>query len=43
MEPPMTRLPRLLLRLVLALLVVLAITAVAGWWAVRGSLARLDG
>ncbi len=39
----MTRLPRLLLRLVLILLVLLAIAAAAGWWAVRGSLARLDG
>ena len=39
----MTRLPRLLLRLVLVLLVLLAIAAAVGWWAVRGSLARLDG
>ena len=39
----MTRLPRLLLRLALVLLVLLALAAAAGWWAVRGSLARLDG
>ena len=39
----MSRLPRLLLRLVLVLIVLLAIAAAAGWWAVRGSLARLDG
>ena len=39
----MTRLPHLFLRLVLVLLALLAISAAAGWWAVRGSLAQLDG
>jgi penicillin amidase len=34
---------RWFLRLILLLLALLAITAFSGWWAVRGSLAQLDG
>ena len=39
----MTRLPRLLWRLFLFLLVILFLAAILGWWAMRGSLAQLDG
>ena len=39
----MSRLPRLLLRLVAVLVLLVALAALAGWWAMRGSLARLDG
>jgi penicillin amidase len=43
MEPTMTRLPRLLLRLVLLFLLLLVLAAFAAWWAIKGSLATLDG
>ena len=39
----MTRLPRLLVRLVLLLLLLLALVVLVGWWALRGSLAIVDG
>lgn len=39
----MRRLPRLLLRLLLLLLVLAVLTGLAGWWALHGSLATLDG
>ncbi|MGB8692893.1 MAG: penicillin acylase family protein, partial [Steroidobacteraceae bacterium] len=39
----MTKPMRWFLRLILLLLLLLAIAAFAGWWAVRGSLAQLDG
>ncbi|MFA6984634.1 MAG: penicillin acylase family protein, partial [Arenimonas sp.] len=39
----MTRLPRLFARLVLLFLLLVALAALAVWWAMRGSLAELDG
>jgi penicillin amidase len=39
----MSRFPRFLLRATLVLLLLLLTGAFAGWWALRGSLARLDG
>ena len=39
----MNRLPRLLFRIFLVLLALLLVAAIAGWWAMRGSLAQLDG
>ncbi|HMB57269.1 MAG TPA: penicillin acylase family protein [Arenimonas sp.] len=39
----MTRLPRLLLRLILVLLLLVILALATGWWAMRGSLATLDG
>ena len=39
----MSRVPRLLVRLIALLLVALVVATFAGWWAMRGSLATLDG
>lgn len=39
----MTRLPRLLLRFIWLLLLLMALASLVGWWLVRGSLPQLDG
>ncbi len=40
---PMTRLPRLLMRLAVLLIVLALVATATGWWLMRGSLASLDG